>query len=123
MLNNSIVLAASLSQVATTFVSLAAYLPQWSKLYRTKSSESISLSSWCIWAVSTSMTLFYAIVQFKLNGMAWPLVFSTTATLIFTSFTIHLILKFRPPGRAGERVTGGIGATQEGSAKEERETE
>lgn len=93
---NWILTAAGICQVATTFISLLAYVPQWVKLFRTKSSANISLRSWCLWVVSTSFTLFYAVVQLRVNGSGLPLVISASAALTFVFFTVVLIIKFRP---------------------------
>ena len=95
MVPDSVIIMANLCQIATTFISLSAYLPQWIKLIKTKSSAGIALHSWCIWIVAASFTIFYAIVQFLLNGRGWPLIISTIASLCCILFTIFLVVKFR----------------------------
>lgn len=95
MVPESIIITANACQVATIFISLSAYLPQWIKLIQTKSSADISLKSWCIWIIAAFFTLFYAIVQFLLNGRGWPLIISSTASLFCIIFTIILIVKYR----------------------------
>jgi uncharacterized protein with PQ loop repeat len=97
MVPDSVLIAANICQVATTFITLSAYLPQWIKLIQTKSSADISLKSWCIWIVAASFTLFYAIVQFLINGRGWPLIISSLASLCSIIFTIFLVVKYRHP--------------------------
>ena len=101
MVAESVIVAAGACQIATTFISLAAYFPQWLKLFKTRSSANISLRSWCLWIVSTSFALFYAVVQYLANGRGWPLIVSSIASLIFILFTVFLIVKYRPS-------TGGV---------------
>ncbi|RPJ15453.1 MAG: PQ-loop repeat-containing protein [Desulfobacteraceae bacterium] len=96
MVPDSVIITANVCQIATTFISLSAYLPQWIKLIQTKSSGDISLRSWCLWFFSASFALFYAIVQFLLNGRGWPLIISALASLGSILLTVSLIVKFRP---------------------------
>ena len=96
MVADSVIAAANACQVATTLISLTAYVPQWVKLCRTKSSADISLRSWCLWIVSSGFAVFYAVVQYLLNGRGWPLIVSTLAGLTFVSVTVWLIVRFRP---------------------------
>ena len=91
MVPESVVLAANACQVATTIISFSAYLPQWIKLFKTKSSENISLGSWCLWIVSTTFALFYAVVQYLINGRGWPLIISAFFNLCCILFTVFLI--------------------------------
>ncbi|MDP2863933.1 MAG: PQ-loop repeat-containing protein [Desulfobacterales bacterium] len=93
---DSVIITANACQVATTLISLSAYLPQWIKLIQTRSSGDISFRSWCLWFISASFALFYAIVQYLLNGRGWPLIISTLASLVCTLFTVSLIMRFRP---------------------------
>jgi uncharacterized protein with PQ loop repeat len=95
MVPDSVIIMANICQIATTFISLSAYLPQWIKLIRTKSSGDISLRSWCLWIIAASFALFYAIVQFLLNGRGWPLIISALASLCCIIFTIFLVARFR----------------------------
>ncbi|MFO7667791.1 MAG: PQ-loop repeat-containing protein [Desulfobacterales bacterium] len=96
MVPDSVIIMANMCQIATTFISLSAYLPQWIKLIQTRSSRDISLRSWCLWFFSASFALFYAIVQFLLNGRGWPLIISAFASLGSILLTVSLIVKFRP---------------------------
>jgi len=96
MLPDSVIITANMCQIATTIISLSAYLPQWIKLIQTKSSRDISLHSWLLWFFSASCALFYAIVQFLINGRGWPLIISTLFSVGSIVLTISLILKFRP---------------------------
>jgi len=95
MVPDSVIIMANLCQIATTFISLSAYLPQWIKLIKTRSSADISLRSWCLWIIAASFALFYAIVQFLLNGRGWPLIISALASLCCIIFTIFLVARFR----------------------------
>jgi uncharacterized protein with PQ loop repeat len=94
-----VVSAANVCQMAVPFIALSAYLPQWIKLIRTRSSRDISLRSWCIWTISALCALFYAVVQLLLNGRGWPLVISTFMGLLSILFTVSLILRYRPKSR------------------------
>lgn len=91
----AVVNAANFCQAAVPFISLMAYLPQWVKLYRTKSSAAISVRSWCAWTVTSSFALFYAAVQLLLNGRGWALVLATTLGLAFVLITLGLVIKYR----------------------------
>ena len=95
MVSEPWIAAADLCQLAVPFISLSAYLPQWLKLYRTRSSANISLGSWCGWTVSASFGLFYAFVQQARFGAGWALVVSALLSLVFILLTILLILKYR----------------------------
>ena len=99
MLPDYLVDLANVCQTTSTFISFSAYLPQWLKLIRTKSSADISLRSWVLWLVSGSFALFYAIVQFQLNQRGWPLIISSSLSLTFIACTIGLIARFRGPRR------------------------
>jgi len=48
-----------------------------------------------MWIIAASFALFYAIVQFLLNGRGWPLIISALASLCSIIFTIFLIARFR----------------------------
>jgi uncharacterized protein with PQ loop repeat len=96
MVPDSVIITANLCQIATTFISLSAYLPQWIKLIRTRSSGDISIRSWLLWFLSAFFALFYAAVQLLINGRGWPLIITTLVSLGSTLLTISLILKFRP---------------------------
>ncbi|MFY8060191.1 MAG: PQ-loop domain-containing transporter [Arenimonas sp.] len=70
-------------QSAVPVISLIAYLPQWKKLIDTKSSRDLSLRSWSIWIVSSSISLFYAVALYRYTGKGLPLVFASAAGLLF----------------------------------------
>jgi uncharacterized protein with PQ loop repeat len=99
MLPEIVVTSANACQMAVPFIALSAYLPQWIQLIRTQSSRDISLRSWCIWTLSSSFGLFYAIVQLTLNGRGWPLVFSAAISLLSVFLTVALVLRYRPKPR------------------------
>ena len=91
----SVVVAANVCQTAVPLLSLMAYIPQWGKLWRTRSSASISTRSWCVWTVSSAFSLFYAVTQLSLNGRGWALVLSSLLGLCFVVATLFLVLRFR----------------------------
>lgn len=93
---DAVVASANVCQIVVPFVALSAYLPQWIKLCRTKSSANISLRSWCLWIVTSLFGLFYATVQLLLNGRGWPLVISATFALGSVLLTVYFILRYRP---------------------------
>lgn len=95
MLSETVVATANICQAAVPLISLLAYLPQWAKLLRTKSSASISTRSWCAWTVSGAFALFYAVTQLLLNGRGWALVLSSSLGLAFVLCTLFLVIRFR----------------------------
>ncbi|MBU2621288.1 MAG: PQ-loop repeat-containing protein, partial [Proteobacteria bacterium] len=52
MVPDSVIITANACQIATTLISLSAYLPQWIKIIQTRSSVNISIHSWCLWFIS-----------------------------------------------------------------------
>jgi uncharacterized protein with PQ loop repeat len=95
MLPDAVVTSANICQLIVPFISLTAFLPQWIQLYRTKSSEDISLSAWMLWAISSLLALFYAVVQLLLNGRGWPLVISSVFGLAAVLLTVIMIFRYR----------------------------
>jgi uncharacterized protein with PQ loop repeat len=93
---DKVVLAANVCQTVIPLISLMAYLPQWGKIWSTQSSIGVSLRAWCIWTVSSSFAVFYALVQLVLNGRGWALVASSLVTLVFVLATVVLVVRFRP---------------------------
>ena len=96
MPTESVVAAADICQSVVPVISLMAYLPQWRKLVRTKSSAAISLRSWAVWCVSSSFAVFYAVVQLMLNGRGWALVASSSLGFTFVVATLALSVHYRP---------------------------
>jgi uncharacterized protein with PQ loop repeat len=92
----SIEVIANLMQSSIPVLSFTAYVPQWLRLMKTKSSASISLQAWFIWGLSAIFGTFYAAVQLDITGRGWPLLISCIATLIMISFTISMIIYYRP---------------------------
>lgn len=90
-----VVLAANLLQVSVPLLTLVAYVPQWVRLFKTKSSEDISFSAWALWAVSTGIGMFYAIVQLMVNGQGWPLVISATSSFSFVVLTLAMVAYYK----------------------------
>ena len=111
MLSDTVVTGANLCQMLVPLISLSAYVPQWRKFHHTRSSEDVSLRSWCVWTVSSVFGAFYAIVQVRLNGRGWPLVMSTGLTLLFVILTVAQIVRYRrmpPPGRGQDVPTDAL---------------
>ena len=86
---------AGILQAAVPVISLIAYLPQWKKLVDTKSSKDISLRSWSIWVISSSISLFYAASLYQVTGKGIPLIFASTAGLLFVLITVYLTARYR----------------------------
>ena len=95
---------AGILQAAVPVISLLAYLPQWKKLIDTKSSKDLSLRSWSIWIVSSSISLFYSIVLFSYTGKGIPLVFASAAGLLFVLITVYLTARYRTRNQPEERI-------------------
>lgn len=89
-----LVIAGALQSVVPV-ISLIAYLPQWKKLIDTKSSRDLSLRSWSIWIVSSSISLFYAVALYRYTGKGAPLVFASAAGLLFVLTTVYLTARYR----------------------------
>ncbi len=98
----SVVITANICQALVPLISLLAYVPQWIKLLRTKSSGSISLRSWCAWTLSTAFALFYAVVQLLLNNRGWALVISSALGLSFVLGTLILVVRYRNCGAVSQ---------------------
>ena len=95
MLSEVVVATANACQLAVPIIALAAYLPQWTKIYRNRSSADISLRAWCLWTVSSAFALFHAVVQLLLNGRGWALVISSLLSVLFVVSTVALVVRFR----------------------------
>jgi uncharacterized protein with PQ loop repeat len=98
----SVEVIANLMQSSIPVLSFTAYVPQWLRLIKTKSSASISLHAWLIWGLSAIFGTFYAVVQLDITGRGWPLLISCIATLIMISFTIGMIIYYRPAPHKNE---------------------
>jgi uncharacterized protein with PQ loop repeat len=101
-MSTSIEVIANLMQSSIPVLSFTAYVPQWLRLIKTKTSGSISLHSWFIWGISACFGTFYAAVQLDITGRGWPLLISCIATLIMISFTISMIIYYRPAPHKNE---------------------
>ena len=90
---------AGAAQSCVPLISLCAYVPQWRKLLKTRSSGSISLSSWVLWAGSYSIAVIYSSLLLMITGKGWPMVATSSLGLIFVIFTLVLVWRFRtrPP--------------------------
>lgn len=95
MNNDTITLAANIMQLTVALLSLIAYLPQWVKLMKTKSSRDISLPAWLLWTTSSLFAVFYAVVQVVSYGVGWALLISSLLSLGFVMFTVSLIIFYR----------------------------
>lgn len=70
-------------------------MPQWRKLFKTRSSGSISLVSWAIWAGSYSIAVCYSSILLKVTGRGIPMVVTSTVGLSCVLLTMVLIWRFR----------------------------
>jgi len=93
-------------QLATIPLTMVAYVPQWLKLYKNKSSGDFSPCAWSLWAVSCFLALIYALIQNVENGGGAPLIWSCAATLLFMCTTIGMVLWYRPSGKGRRRSIG-----------------
>jgi uncharacterized protein with PQ loop repeat len=94
------VIIANFLQGCVPLLSLFAYLPQWRKIIANKSSKDISLISWLVWLLSSSIAIFYAVIQYKVTGKGTALIFSSIFVLIFVFITICLIVFYRKDNRS-----------------------
>jgi uncharacterized protein with PQ loop repeat len=90
-----VVIIANFLQGCSPLLSLFAYLPQWRKIIANKSSRDISLTSWLIWVVSSTIAIFYAVIQYQVTGKGTALIFSSIVVLIFVFITVGLIAFYR----------------------------
>lgn len=82
-------------QSCVPVVSLCAYIPQWRKLMKTRSSGSISITSWVLWAGAYSVGTTYSTLLLMATGKGWPLVITTAGGLGFVLFTLFLVWRYR----------------------------
>lgn len=95
MPSETIITIANILQSAVPFLSLAAYVPQWSRIVVRKSSEDVSLAAWLLWAATAAIAVFYAIVQILATGQGLALVFSNSLSLLFIAITVVLVFAYR----------------------------
>lgn len=95
ILHSHLIPIANVAESLVPLLVLAAYIPQWRHLWRTRDSRSISLSSWGIWAVAYLISVFYAAVLLASTGKGLPLLFTTSCGLIFVLVTLGLAWRFR----------------------------
>ena len=95
-----VVIAANFLQGCSPLLSLFGYLPQWRKIIANKSSKDISLTSWLIWVVSSSIAIFYAVIQYQVTGKGTALIFSSIVVLIFVFIMTCLIVLYRKDDRS-----------------------
>jgi uncharacterized protein with PQ loop repeat len=68
-------------------LSLVAYLPQWKQIIANRSSKDIPLTSWLVWMLSSSIAIFYAVIQYQVTGKGTALIFSSVLVLVFEFIT------------------------------------
>jgi uncharacterized protein with PQ loop repeat len=95
--SDTVVALANVMQVCVPVLSMTGYVPQWVALMKTKSSDEISVQSWVIWVIAMFFALFYAIVQFQINGRGWPLIISSGGSFLFVAITLLMVLYYRRP--------------------------
>lgn len=71
-----------------TFIS---YLPQIRQLLTTKSSEDLSIKSWCLWVVSMACYALYAI----LYTTDYMLMFTTILEFLFCFIILIMVIIYR----------------------------
>jgi len=86
---------ADAAQALTVFIALFGFVPQLRAMIRKRSAAGMELSSWFLWAVSSGLGLFYALMHALVEGNGFPLVLSTGVMLLLNVGTIGLILTFR----------------------------
>lgn len=104
MSDSSLLIAADTAQALTVVFSLLGFVPQWIKTLKTKSSEGVSISSWSVWALSSALGMFYAIVQYNTFGIAWTLLITTSLGMIFNLMTIVFFLYYSKPRHTNEEM-------------------
>lgn len=82
-------------QALTLALSLAAYIPQWYTLTRTKCVENISVRSWYLWLLSALLAWFYSLVQFKAYSTGIVLFATNTAIVLCIITTLALLSLYR----------------------------
>ena len=83
------------AQSCVPLLSLCAYVPQWRKLMKARSSGSISLFSWALWAGAYGIATIYSTLLLLVTGKGWPMVATTSLGLCFVLFTLFLVWRFR----------------------------
>jgi uncharacterized protein with PQ loop repeat len=101
MPSQTIIDSANILQSCIPLLSLSAYLPQWHKIVTTKSSRDISLRAWLIWSFSSSIAVYYAVVQYLVTGQGAALMFSSSVLLVFVIVTACLVVNYRKPNGTG----------------------
>ncbi len=91
---------ANFLQGCSPLLSLFAYLPQWEKIVANKSSKDICLTSWLVWLVSSSIAIFYVVIQYQVTGRGTALIFSSVLVLVFVFVTVCLIAFYRKADRS-----------------------
>ena len=95
MVSESVRIAADVGEAVTMVVALSAYIPQWITLFRNKSSENISSSTWMIWSFSATLSFFYAVVQYLINPATIVLLVSTAGGFLFNAITFAAVVYYR----------------------------
>jgi uncharacterized protein with PQ loop repeat len=86
---------AGVLQGSLAVVTIAAVLPQWLKLYRTRTSQDISVLSWLIWTLASLVSLFYATCQVCFLSVGHSLLIATATSVVTNVVTLVIILAFR----------------------------
>ncbi|QLI81479.1 hypothetical protein HZU75_08035 [Chitinibacter fontanus] len=95
MLDSLLIHTANIMQMCVPLMSLTGYVPQWRKLIQTRSAVDISLRTWLVWTLSSVFALFYAVIQWEINHQGWPLLISSSATLLCVLTTVALVVRYR----------------------------
>ncbi|MGH6636524.1 MAG: PQ-loop domain-containing transporter [Gammaproteobacteria bacterium] len=92
---------ADILQLLTIFFTLLGFLPQLITLRVTKNSQGVSKSAWILWAVGSSMTLFYALVHYWFEGCCLPFVITTVLNCVLSLVMLVLIILYRVAPSSG----------------------
>ena len=90
-----VIVTANILQSCVPFLSISAYIPQWKKLLTTKSSKNISIQAWLMWVLTSSIAVFYAIIQYLINEKGVALIFASLANLAFVVITVYMVIIYR----------------------------
>lgn len=74
-----------------TIAGFISYLPQIIRMIKTKSSEDISISTWLIWAMNSTLYLIYM----QLSEVTIWLILSQVAEVVLIGLTTILVVVFR----------------------------
>lgn len=102
MTNEQLAIVANILQLSVIAISLVAFIPQWRRILRTKSSEGISHCTWYLWNVATIFGFIYALINYHITGWGMSLIVATGVNVVFRMITLTLVIIFQVKSRATE---------------------